>query len=184
MSQTEQALARLIERWNSHYSCENQDFPRVEHDAQWPSVCEFSDDIKDGQIAWQPVKNKEPGDFSNIEHALNMPLHEDIKTYYTQYWAGELALKHDKGPAFLLQLWNDDDFANLQENMIGHVLMKRRLRQKVTLFFGLTDEEELLLSLMNDTGEIWLESVGKEPHLKLADSMAEFIDMLEVAQTP
>lgn len=181
MHNTEKALDKLIERWQRHYEQTDKGFAEIEHDNQWPSPCELPG-AKDGeQVCWQPVKNPEPSTMENVDHALELALHPDIKTYYTRYYSGELALTHEKGPVFLLQLWNEDDFARLQENIIGHVLMKRRLKQQITIFFALTDDENLMISMKNDSGEIWLESVGREPHLKLADSMAEFLDGLSVA---
>lgn len=178
MSDTEKALDRLFERWEAHYATTEKGFAETEHDSQWPSPCEVGSASDGETICWRPVKSDEPASFDGIEQALEMTLHPDIKTYYSRYWAGELALNHEKGPVFLLQLWNEDDFARLGENIIGHVLMKRRLRQGISIFFALTDDENLMVSMISENGEIWLESVGKEPHLKLADSMAEFLDGL------
>jgi SecY interacting protein Syd len=42
-----------------------------------------------------------------------------------------------------------------------------------------TDLEDVILSVVNETGEVWAEKVGKKPHKKVADNLAEFIGMLE-----
>jgi SecY interacting protein Syd len=180
MSDTQQALDQLINQWVTHYEGLDEGFPMVEKDPEWPSACEIDGSEADGQVQWKPVKRDPAGEFSNVEHALDIALHEDIKTYYSLYWSEAMNLEHEKGPLSLLQIYNDEDFSNLQENIIGHIIMKRRLKQKVTIFFGLTDQDDQMISLVNDTGEIWLESVGLEPHLKLADSMTEFLGLLKI----
>ncbi len=173
---TVQALADLF--------AQHDHFPTVEHDSQWPSECEITETLRNGQIQWQPIKRQTPGDFTNVEHALDIDLHPDINHLFGSYYSGEVDFTFDhngnSGPVTLLQVWNDEDFANLQQNMIGHIMMKRQLKQPVTLFFALTDEEDKIISLLNDSGEVWLESVGQQPHLKLADSVAEFLSLLKI----
>ncbi|MDU0356093.1 SecY-interacting protein Syd [Paraglaciecola aquimarina] len=79
----------------------------------------------------------------------------------------------------LLQAWNLQDFERLQQNLIGHILMKRRLRQPETLFFGVTDQEDFILTLDNSTGQVLLEQVGLQSNDILAPNLAQFIDLLE-----
>ncbi len=49
------------------------------------------------------------------------------------------------------------DFERLQQNLIGHILMKQKLKQAITLFFAVTDEDDIILSVNNNTGEVWAE---------------------------
>ena len=177
MLNTEQALDNLINEWRHAY---NGELPYIEQDPQWPSLCEIKGSESDGQVRWQPVKREQIGDFSNIDQALELVLHQDIKSYYSLYWSAQLNVEHNKGPVTLLQIYNDDDFANLQKNIIGHVMMKRQLKQNITIFFALTDQDDQIISIKNDNGEVWLEYVGKEPHLKLADSIASFLGLLKI----
>ena len=81
----------------------------------------------------------------------------------------------------MLQVVNSEDFERLQQNLIGHLLMKQRLRQAPTLFFGLTDEEDFILTVVNESGEVALEQVGREPANILAPSLAVFIEQLTPA---
>ncbi|MFT4927711.1 MAG: SecY interacting protein Syd [Phenylobacterium sp.] len=181
MLTTEQALDNLLAQWQSHYAQQAGGLPTVEHDPQWPSACEIEGSVANGQVQWQPVKRENSAaDFANVEHALDIVLHQDIKTFFSYAYSGEFDLNHEKGPVTLLQVWNDEDFANLQQNLIGHIMMKRRLKQPVTLFFALTDQDEQIISLNNESGEVWLESVGKLPHLKLADCLAAFLGDLSI----
>ena len=78
-----------------------------------------------------------------------------------------------------MQIWNDDDAERLQQNLIGHVLMKRQLKQPETLFFALTDEEDFIVSVDNASGQVVLEQVGKPAQQVLAQDLAEFLATLQ-----
>lgn len=151
--------------------------PVCEKDPDWPSVCEqgsYSDEL----IYWSPQKITESLVFNNVEEALELTLHPDIKTYFTTLYADHLNVKCEEGRLSLLLPWNKDDFIRLQENMIGHILMKRKLKQTITLFFAITDDDDYILSMNNESGEVWVERVGCEPHKKVANNLAEFIGTL------
>ena len=49
------------------------------------------------------------------------------------------------------------------------------------MFFGLTDEEDFILTVVNESGEVALEQVGREPAKILAPSLAVFIEQLTPA---
>ena len=115
-----------------------------------------------------------------MEDGLEITLHPDIKVFYTEFWSESLFAKSNGENYELLQVWNEQDFAILQENLIGHVLMKRRLKQAETLFIGLTDEDDIIVSVDNASGQVVLEQVGQEPHKILANSLPDFISALVV----
>ena len=73
---------------------------------------------------------------------------------FCRYFSHDINATAEQGGLTLLQAWNEEDFDRLQKNLIAHVLMKRRLKQADTLFFALTDEEDLLLSILLETGEV------------------------------
>jgi len=183
MSNVAEAYNALLQRWLNHY----QTLPYIPFDETWQSICLQQDSLTDidgePQMRWQPLLNNNKGEFENIEQALEMTLHQDIKAYYTHLVSADLDLFHPKGPLTLLQIFNDDDFDTLGQNLIGHIMMKRQLKQRCTLFFAVTEQDDQMISLINDTGEIWLEYVGKDPHLKLADSMADFINQLQADES-
>ncbi len=108
-----------------------------------------------------------------------MVFHADIKTYYSSYWSEGLNASTARGGLQLLQAWNDDDFERLLQNMVGHVLMKRRLKQAETLFFAVTDDDDFIISLDNASGKVMLEQVGLEPKEVLAESLSEFLTQIE-----
>jgi len=57
--------------------------------------------------------------------------------------------------------------------------MKQKLKQEVTLFFAITDDENIILSVNNRTGEVWAEKIGCKPHKKIAESLGDFIAGLQ-----
>lgn len=149
----------------------------TERDKVLPSPCELEPQ-GDDLVYWQPVRQQPVLDFTAVEQALELTLHPDIKTYYGVYFGGGLAAEHAEGKLLLLMPWHEADCDRLKENIIGHILMKRRLRQRETVFFAVTDDENVMVSVLNATGEIYAESVGKEVKHKLADSLADFLQQL------
>jgi SecY interacting protein Syd len=154
---------------------------RIDIDPDWPSPCINTTTLDSTNHAvWTPAEQTPRQTFENVETALNITLHKDIKDFYTLFWSDNLPAKAPRGACELLQPWNEDDFARLQENLIGHIMMKQRLNQAETLFFGLTDEDGFILSVDNATGKVMLEQVGREPKQVLAESLSEFIGQLKV----
>lgn len=149
----------------------------------WPSPCHLGDYDEEHKF-WQVVPMVQSLDFSNVEKALNIDFHQDIKTYFLTLFADDVHASCSEGELSLLFAWSEHDFERLQQNIIGHLLMKQKLKQQATIFFAVTDQEDIILSLLNDTGEIWVERVGSEPHKKIANSMSEFFAMLTPSIDP
>ncbi|GGW73034.1 SecY-interacting protein [Alteromonas halophila] len=158
---------------------ENERQPlRIEYDSTWPSPC-YQQTRDDGKmVEWKPVKQTEHNSFANVEEALEVNIDRQYADFFTRYYSHNLLATAPQGSCELLQVWNQDDFQRLQQNIIGHVLMKRRLKQQATLFFALTDEEDTILSVLNDTGEVVVERVGKPPSDIIAPSLASFLEIL------
>ncbi|MBZ9612860.1 SecY-interacting protein [Rheinheimera maricola] len=142
-----------------------------------PSPCQRGD-IQDNTVLWQPELQQPQADFSNVEQALELTLHEDIKQFYQIFYGAGLAAEHTRGKLMLLMVWNAEDVKRLQENIIGHIIMKRRLKQRETVFFATTEDDDILLSVLNSSGEVFLEHVGQEVTEKLSDNLASFIAQL------
>jgi SecY interacting protein Syd len=151
--------------------------PITHKDEDWASPCEQGEHEENFSL-WHPIKVDKALTFDNIEAALEVKLHDDIKQYFTTIYSDSLDASCVEGDLSLLFAWSEKDFARLQENIIGHILMKTKLKQKLTIFFAITDDDDHIISLDNETGSVWVEKVGCEPHKKIADTLAEFISQL------
>lgn len=135
-------------------------------------------EVSDELVAWWPVERSQPADFLGLQHALEFTLHPDLQKFYGSNFGGGLSAHHPRGPLELLMVWHDEDFIRLQHNIIAHILMKRRLKQQETVFIATTDDDELLISVLNSTGEVYLEKVGCEVKECLAPNLASFLQQL------
>ena len=154
-------------------------------DAQWRSPCELGEPFeRDGNslIAWRPLAREAQTattDFAPLERALELTVHDDIKDYYGAFWSAGLEAEAIDGHVSLLFLWNPDDVARLNENLIGHAMAKQRARSPLSVFFACTEaDSELFLSIENDSGAILLEKPGSKPIRQVADNLASFLETL------
>jgi SecY interacting protein Syd len=150
----------------------------VEYDSEWPSDCHIAAGNSGDKVGWHPVKRDGVADFTDLEKALEMKIHQDVISYYSTYWSDNLSAETSEGYLQLLQPWNQADFERLQQNLVGHILMKRRLKQPETLFFALTDEDDFILTVDNTSGEVMLEQVGLLPKEVVSPNLATFIKSL------
>ena len=182
-----QVVTQALDKFIQKYQLAAKSAPSLlmtEYDPQWPSECYLSlDSNSDNLVQWRPVKREQVGNLDGLVSALDMPIHPDIVSFYSTYWSNNLNAKTAKGDLQLLQAWNQDDFERLQQNLIGHILMKRRLKQPETLFFALTDEDDFILTLDNQSGEVLLEQVGLLPKEVVAANLPAFIETLEPSAT-
>lgn len=173
----ENLTSSFIIEHEKKYQC----LPKVEFDINWPSPCEKKEQDKEGFVAWQPTKVTDELSFSNVEDALEVELHESIKQYFTTYYSESIPVECEEGYLELLFVWSKDDFERLQQNIIGHILMKRKLKQVETLFFAVTDDDNVIVSIDNQSGIVYAEKVGCEPHKKLSNTLADFISSLTIS---
>lgn len=175
----DETLRTLFDLYVRTYKEVTAKLPVCEYDEEWKSPC-MEGEVDNELICWKPTRLNERLSFENIESALEIKLHSDIVTYYTSYYSNMLNLTCDEGDLSLLFPWNKNDFERLQENIIGHVLMKLKLKQPITIFFAVTDDDDYILSIDNETGSVWVERVGCIAHKKLANTLSEFLSSLDV----
>lgn len=177
----ETALDNFVSRYIEAHKLNNR--PMVtEFTRDWVSPClkgNNFDSVGEGEeIQWQPILWNNTQGLDDLAKALEVEIDPSLLVYYTRYLSNNMDASTQRGELQLIFPWNHDDFAQLQENLIGHVLMKRRLGQEDTFFIGVTDEEDFIISLDNATGQVMLEQVGLAPKDVLANSLAEFLDTL------
>ena len=175
----QQVLKQLLSQWHDKAVAHTGSAPLIEHDEQWPSPCEDMASEKDGWVQWQSIQRTTPGEFDQLAKALEVSFHPSIAQFYGSFYSNNLPVTSHFGQFELLQAWSEEDFTRLQQNITGHVLMKRKLKQPPTVFIGLTNEEDLLLSIDCNSGDICLEYVGKKPHKVLTHDLAEFLSYCE-----
>jgi len=174
-----QTLDQFIDNSIALHRQQTGDLPLTPFDPEWPSPCLHGSPSADGLVHWRPVLQESPSDmFERLADALEFPLHEDIRIWYSRYWSDPLPAQHAQGTLSLLFCWNSDDMERLRANLLGHLLAKRKQRQPPSLFFACTDGEEFM-TLDNADGSVWLERPGRKPIQRLANSLAEFITQLE-----
>ena len=178
LSPVANSLGSLFERFIGVWQTEQGRLPTLPYEPEWKSLCQDGEPDADGNITWQPRLRYPIGDFSGVESALELTLHPDIKAFYGSYWSETIRADSPNGGLDLIQVWNRQDFDRLLENIIGHVIAKRRARHAITVFVAPTDEEEYFLSIDNQTGEVYLESPGLAPVRTLATSVCELLDSL------
>ncbi|MET6759087.1 SecY-interacting protein [Pseudoalteromonas sp. NCIMB_1079] len=178
------SVALLIEQLHQTFS-ENilkntTKYPLIAHDEQWPSPCEVGEVDEQGNIQWQGARQQPAGSLNDLASALELDFPKELSELYGHMYGGSILASIDGHQVELLQAWNEEDFNLLQQNITGHVLMKRKLKQPETVFIGLTDQDDLLVSVLVHTGEVCLEFVGKKTHHALAPNINVFLKALEV----
>lgn len=154
----------------------------TEYDHDWPSPCLLQEAVDGQMVPWQPVLQAPPLSMHNLSQGLEMQIDPQFAAFFSRYYSHDLPAIADRGELLLLQIWNEEDAERLQKNIIAHVLMKRRLKQRETLFFALTDQDDFIISVENSSGNVVLEQVGKEPQEVLANNIAEFLATLQAKQ--
>ena len=168
-------MTNELDQFVARYISMHEDALLTTYDANWPSEC-YAERKEDGEnVHWKPVIQNDGNVFTNVEAALNITLNKAYCDFFTRYYSHNLPAIAPRGNCELLQAWNKDDFERLQQNTIGHLMMKARLKQAPTLFFAVTDEEDFILSVLNSTGEVVLEQVGQPPKEVIAPDLPTFI---------
>ncbi|WP_419569568.1 SecY-interacting protein [Rheinheimera sp.] len=141
------------------------------------SPCQIGE-VVDEQVRWQPVAQPELQSFSALEQALGLQFPQQLTEFYGSWLGAGLSVQHERGGVELLMAWHQADFERLQQNIVAHVLMKRRLKQRETVFIAATDDDNYLISMLLSSGEIYLERVGAEVSDCLAADLSQFLQQL------
>lgn len=165
--------SRFLQAW-----CDaGQGFPRSEDLVGLESPCVVTD--SGYEVVWKPVKREPMGNLAAVEQGIELRLHEDIKVFYGAQYSGDMAARFRDLEFDLLQAFSADDELRLQENILGHLVMQRRLKLKPTVFIGALDADDKVVSICNLTGQVVLETLGKDIREVLAADVETFLQQLE-----
>lgn len=131
------------------------------------------------EVFWQPQPFCPADDLSAVERALDIRIQPAVTAFYTTQFAGEMTALFAAQRLVLSQVWSPEDFVRTQENLIGHLLMKRRLKESPTLFIATTDAELDVVSVCNLSGEVILEQPGTKNRRILSESLEIFLNQLQ-----
>lgn len=132
----------------------------------------------DDEVFWLPQPFVPASELNSVERALDLTLRPEAHAFYTTQFAGDMTASYLDHTFNLVQVWSEEDFVRLQENLIGHLLTQKRLKLSPTVFLATTDSELMMLSLCNLSGEVILEQFGSKKRTTLSSSLSELITML------
>ncbi|QHM72248.1 SecY-interacting protein [Mixta intestinalis] len=175
--QTAIALKTFTERYCQQWQQQHGHLPFSEELYGIPSPCVVEN--REEGVLWQPRPFDAEPQLAAVERALDLQLQPAVVDYYTTQYAGDMQAMLDQQPITLLQVWSEADFVRVQENLIGHLVMKRRLKQTPTLFIATTESDLDVISVCNLNGEVILETLGTPKRQILAPNIQTFLKNLQ-----
>ena len=175
--QTAEALQAFTQRYCEAWQQQRSSLPRSEELYGIPSPCISATD--DDGVFWQPQPFSLEQNINAVERALEIVVQQPLHSYYTTQFAGDMQARFADESMTLLQTWSPDDFQRVQENLIGHLLVQKRLKLSPTLFIATLDSELDVISVCNMSGEVIKETLGTRKRTTLSPSLASFLNSLK-----
>lgn len=168
------ALSDVFHRWMS-YQQQRGRLVRLSVDENRPSPC---CDSETNSLHWHPVFRESAVNLENLESALDCSFHPTIHAYFGSAFSGSMTFLFKGLKLTLVQPWNDEDFIHLQENLVAHILMLKKLKLPITFFLATVSNEQRIVSLDNETGAVILEQLGQKKRWVLANDLSSFLQRL------
>jgi len=168
-------LQQYVDNYQQHIYLKTGHYPlaMATTDRYSPCIIEKNQEA----VYWKMVI-REDADFSPIERGIELILHEDVKAYYGALFSGDIPVIYKGLQMQLIQIWNEADFLKLSENILGHLVMQRRLKLAPTIFIAALRKENEIISIDNETGEVLYEFLGTGKRIVLAKSLSDLLPKL------
>lgn len=176
IEETTQALTEFTRRYCDLWERECGHPPASSELTGVPSPC-TQETVQD-EIYWLPQPFTLAKNLDAVERALELRIQPAVVAWYTAQFAGDMTATLAGQTFTLLQTWSEEDFLRVQENLIGHLVMKRRLKHSPTLFIATTSSELEIVSVCNLSGEVFIEQLGTSQRTPLAPTLEQFIASL------
>lgn len=173
MQDTTQALTDFTARYCALWQQERGHLPASEALYGVASPC-ITQTLEDS-VYWQPQPFTLAKNLDAVERAIELRIQPAVTDFYTSQFAGDMNARLEGRDLTLVQVWSEEDFVRVQENLIGHLVMKRRLKQSPTLFIATTESELEVIAVCNLSGEVIIEQLGTKKREILAPSLADFL---------
>ena len=174
---TSQQLSDFTQRYCQRWQQERQTAPINDQLIGVDSPCLLS--THENGITWQPQPFTLPKHLDAVAKGVDLVVQPSVIAFYTTQFAAEMPASFDGTRLTLLQVWNSEDFILLQQNLVAHLVMKRRLKHSPTLFIATTDDDSTIVSVDNLNGNVILETLGKKKSELLAPSLGDFLQALQ-----
>ncbi|HCM8869333.1 SecY-interacting protein [Klebsiella pneumoniae] len=174
---TAEALRAFTQRYCAVWQQQRHSLPRSEELYGVPSPCVV--DTQGEAVFWQPQPFSLAQNISAVERALDIVVQQPLHSYYTTQFAGDMSGRFAGETLTLLQTWSEEDFQRVQENLIGHLVVQKRLKLSPTLFIATLESELDVISVCNLSGEVVKETLGTAKRITLSPSLAGFLNHLE-----
>ena len=166
------ALIDFSTRWCNQF----EHAPRSEELHAIPSPCILK--TEQLTVLWQPFLLAPPRNLKIAEQVLNITLHPSAHVFYGTQYAGNMKTKFADINLVLIQAWNDEDFCNLEQNIIAHLSQQKKLKRIPTIFIASTDEDSEIVALNNLTCEVVKDDLITGELTILTNNLTSFLSQL------
>lgn len=173
----EEFSQRYVDVWQTTYHHDPKSMALYD----LPSPCITQ--TQDSAVFWRPVPVVGHS-LTIVEQVINIRLHPDAHYFYQTQYAGDMQASFNDLSLTLIQIWNDDDFSRLEQNLIAHLTMQKKLKRRPSVFIASTNNDTEIISIDNQTGNIVLEKLIDNNNVILANNLSEFLGQLKpIAQS-
>lgn len=178
MTPTEIALQQFTQRYITTWQRQTHNFPRSEELYGIDSPCIVRTDAE--AIYWQAERQQPSKTLHIAETLINITIRPELHQFYGLQYAGDMHAQWQNQALTLIQAWNGEDFKRLEQNLIAHLQMQKRLKRQPTPFIASTPQDTQIIAVNNVTGEVGLEELISGEITVLCGDLPQFLSQLQV----